>query len=238
MAADAQPKPSRYAALVEAVFLASYSPGARCVQLTADAFAEHAQRLGISVKTFSSLVYEFRHGRSELPAAVREVAPTNTEWVIEVATNGYRARAVPSLCLPPHHEVALTRLSDRTPGEHLAYGRRDEQWVISRLQHNQIFSHFLAGRITLLQHRTRTSNGSGQIEIDALMLAQGVGQADALCRCRPSAGVAADRCRRRYAKTLPSVGMPTPTSLYGRLASRNSVRTGTCCGSLSCHATG
>jgi hypothetical protein len=181
-------KVPRYAALIESVFLGAYRPGSECDPLTTRAFSHQAERLDISVKTFSSLIYYFRHGRSDLPSRVVDLAPAGTEWVIEVASDGYRARALPKLRLPDPAEIPLIRLPDWTPAEQLTYGRRDEQWVISRLHQNQVFSHFLGGRITLLQHHARTSNGAGQIEIDALLLAQVRDRQDAVVPLQAKSG--------------------------------------------------
>jgi hypothetical protein len=178
MAAKTDARHKRYAALLEAVFLAAHRADLSCVPLTSQAFALQARRLGVSVASIPSLVYEFRHGRSQLPPAMQKLAPKGREWLIEITQDGYRARAVPVLRLSDPSRAPLVALPDRTPAEHLVHGRRDEQWLISRLQHNEVFHHFLGGRVTLLQHHTRTRSGAGQLEIDALLLAQVRGRRD------------------------------------------------------------
>jgi hypothetical protein len=163
-----KPKPSRYAEIIERIFLSRYEPGATEVPFARSDIVSAAEELEIDLpKNLGDVIYSFRY-RTELPASVRECAPEGMEWQIQSAGRGnYRFKAVHRLNVVPNTSLAETKVPDATPGIISMYALSDEQALLAKLRYNRLIDIFTGVAAFSLQSHLRTTVPDiGQVETD------------------------------------------------------------------------
>lgn len=159
---------NRYSAIVEAVFVAKYEPGASSVDFKRDDLVEFANRLEIELpKNLGDIVYSFRY-RADLPSSILEKAPRGKTWIIRSAGRAqYRFVLVADTPLVPNPNLSITRIPDSTPGLIMKYAFSDEQALLARVRYNRLIDVFLGVACWSLQNHLRTTvKKLGQIETD------------------------------------------------------------------------
>ena len=86
---------SRYARIIESIFLEHHTPRAKSIPFERQEIVETAKKLKIELpKNIGDLIYSFRY-RTPLPESIRARAPKGKEWIIRPAGKGrYRFVAV------------------------------------------------------------------------------------------------------------------------------------------------
>lgn len=167
-------KPTRYAALLEHVFLANYTPGAHEVPFTKAELELAAQTVGIALpKNVPDLIYTFRY-RLDLPGKVAELAPEGRQWIIRGTGRAqYKFSAVKaSARIVPSERLIVTKVPDSTPELIRAKALGDEQALLALVRYNRLVDVFLGVAAHSLQNHLRTTVvGIGQVEVDEVYLA-------------------------------------------------------------------
>ncbi len=161
-------KLNRYTQIIERIFLARHTPGAREVSFDREDLVSAAQALGVSLpKNIGDVVYTFRY-RSALPEAIRALAPEGTSWIIRPAGRGrYRFVASEVALITPSEAMVETKLPDATPGVIARYALSDEQALLARIRYNRLVDIFTGVTCYSLQSHLRTTvPGLGQVETD------------------------------------------------------------------------
>ena len=159
---------SRYAAIIEAVFLAKHTPGATMVDFEREDLVESARQLNLALpKNLGDVLYSFRY-RAELPSSVLASAPEGKTWIIQATGRAkYRFALVSDTPLTPNPNLSVTRIPDSTPGLIEKYAFGDEQAVLARVRYNRLIDVFLGIACWSLQNHLRTTvAGLGQVETD------------------------------------------------------------------------
>ena len=161
---------SRYARLIEAVFLKNYEDGSREVVFQREDLAQAARELAIDLpKNLGDVIYSFRY-RESLPETVRKQAPAGLEWVIRPAGAGKYAFSLTDLSrIRPNELLAETSIPDATPGIIVQHGLCDEQGLLARIRYNRLLDIFTGVACYSLQNHLRTSVADlGQVETDEI----------------------------------------------------------------------
>ena len=159
---------SRYAAIIEAVFLAKHTPGATMVDFEREDLVESARQLNLALpKNLGDVLYSFRY-RAELPSSVLASAPEGKTWIIRATGRAkYRFALASDTPLTPNPNLSVTRIPDSTPGLIEKYAFGDEQAVLARVRYNRLIDVFLGIACWSLQNHLRTTvAGLGQVETD------------------------------------------------------------------------
>lgn len=164
--------PTRYAQIIESVFLANYDEGSDEVEFDREEFVHHAEKLGIAPpKNLGDVVYSFRY-RVALPASIRERAPEGLVWIIRAAGRSkYKFVAVKQDLIVPTDRMAETKLPDATPGVIAKWALSDEQALLAMLRYNRLIDIFAGVACYSLQNHLRTTApGIGQVETDEVYI--------------------------------------------------------------------
>jgi hypothetical protein len=163
---------SRYAQIIEHVFLARYSEGDTEVAFERDDLLEAADELGVArPKNIGDLVYSFRYRRA-LPEAVQARAPEDKYWIIRPAGAArYRFVAVAEPRILPNELIRPIKVPDATPSIIAMYALSDEQALLAVLRYNRLIDVFTGVTCYSLQSHLRTTvTELGQIETDEVYL--------------------------------------------------------------------
>ena len=159
---------SRYAAIIEAIFLAKHEHGQREVAFERQDIVAFASKLHISLpKNLGDLIYSFRY-RTALPEGILAQAPKGETWIIRPAGRSkYRFVLAPDLEIAPNPNLAVTKIPDATPGIIAKYAFSDEQALLARVRYNRLIDIFLGITCYSLQNHFRTTvKDIGQMETD------------------------------------------------------------------------
>ena len=167
-------QPNRYAQLIESIFLAKYTPGAREIAFQREDIATTAALLGIPLpKNIGDITYSFRF-RTAMPAAIQATALPGESWTIELAGRGvYRFTLKPTsqISITPNPALSETKIPDATPGIIAKYALSDEQALLAVLRYNRLIDIFTGLTCYSLQNHLRTTTREhGQIETDEIYL--------------------------------------------------------------------
>jgi hypothetical protein len=164
--------PTRYAQIIESIFLAGYEDGAEEVAFDREDIVHHAETLGVDLpKNLGDVVYNFRYRRA-LPEAIRERAPEGLVWIIRPAGRAkYKFVAVAQDVIVPTDRMAETKLPDATPGVIAKWALNDEQALLAMLRYNRLIDIFSGVACYSLQNHLRTTvAGMGQVETDEVYI--------------------------------------------------------------------
>lgn len=163
---------SRYAKIIEEIFLSRYKAGAVEVAFERDDIVRVAKKLGIRLpKNLGDVVYSFRY-RTPLPESVRLKAPKGKEWIIRPAGAArYRFVVTDKATISPSKMLAETKVPDSTPGVISMYALSDEQALLAKLRYNRLIDIFTGVACYSLQNHLRTTVPNlGQIETDEIYI--------------------------------------------------------------------
>lgn len=167
------PKPvtqSRYAALIEKIFFAHYTRGAKELAFVRPELKQAAKDLDIVLPdNLGDVLYSMRF-RTSMPTSVLDTQPAGYEWIIELAGRAkYIFRLAKRNRIVPNPSLATIRIPDSTPEIIAAYALDDEQALLAKVRYNRLIDIFLGLTTFSLQNHLRTTVKSiGQIEIDEL----------------------------------------------------------------------
>jgi hypothetical protein len=164
--------PTRYAQIIESVFLANYEEGSEEVEFGREDFVHHAEDLGIEPpKNLGDVVYSFRY-RVALPDSIRERAPEGLVWIIRAAGRSkYKFVAVKQDLIVPTDRMVETKLPDATPGVIARWALSDEQALLAMLRYNRLIDIFSGVACYSLQNHLRTTAPDiGQVETDEVYI--------------------------------------------------------------------
>lgn len=161
---------NRYNSIIERIFLKYYKPGVFEFNFEREEIREAAAELGLRPPdNLGDLPYSFRY-RQELPAAIRDTAQPEMEWIIKgVGRAKYQFKQVRLNRIVPRDELITIKVPDSTPEIISAYALGDEQALLAKVRYNRLIDIFLGITAYSLQNHLRTTvNGVGQIEIDEI----------------------------------------------------------------------
>ncbi len=161
---------SRYAALIEKVFLDRYSEGATEVPFERTDLDDAARAMSIRPpKNLGDVVYSLRY-RASMPQSVLATQSEGRKWLIEGTGRGrYLFRLVKFNRILPDPKLEVIWIPESTPSIVSAYAQSDEQALLARIRYNRVIDVFLGITSYSLQNHLRTTvKGIGQIEIDEL----------------------------------------------------------------------
>lgn len=164
------PPANRYSQIIETIFLAHYTAGAREVTFERQELADTAEQLGLPrPKNLGDIVYSFRF-RTEFPKAITTIAPTGQQWVIRKAGRStYRFVLVAEWAVTPNASLLCIKVPDATPGMIAKYALDDEQALLAKLRYNRLIDIFTGLTCYSLQNHLRCGvKGLGQIETDEI----------------------------------------------------------------------
>ncbi len=155
-------RPSRYAQIIERIFLSRYRPGAEELEFAREELVQAAEELGIAApKNLGDLVYSFRY-RTPLPESIRSRAPEGRRWIIRPSgTARYRFVAAKLTTIVPNSMLAETKIPDATPGVIAMYALDDEQALLAKLRYNRLIDIFTGVTCYSLQSHLRTRVPAG-----------------------------------------------------------------------------
>lgn len=160
-------KATRYAQMIERVFLDNYVQDAGSVEFTREQLSAAAESLGIALpKNLGDALYAFRY-RVGLPQVILDRQPQGLEWAI--FPNGpskYRFAAVPFATIVPTQGLSVTKIPDSTPGIIERYALLDEQGLLAKLRYNRLIDIHTGVAAYSLQSHLRTTIAEGQLETD------------------------------------------------------------------------
>ena len=158
---------TRYARLIERVFLDNYKEGAHSVEFSREELREVAKSLEIALpKNLGDTLYSFRY-RVGLPQAILDRQPEGLEWAIfPDGRSKYRFAAVPLATILPRQGLAVTKILDDTPGMIEKYALSDEQALLAKLRYNRLLDVYAGVTAYSLQSHLRTTIAEGQLETD------------------------------------------------------------------------
>lgn len=160
---------SRYAAIIERIFLSKYKAGMREVDFEREDIAKAAHELGVEMpKNLGDLIYNLRY-RADLPESIRATAGSDV-WIIKgVGRAKYRFVLSPDRPITPNTQMVSTKIPDATPGVVTKYALTDEQALLAKLRYNRLVDIFTGVTCYSLQSHLRTQvEGHGQVETDEL----------------------------------------------------------------------
>jgi hypothetical protein len=162
-------KRTRYAQIIERVFLDNYKPGAHSVEFTREEFLSTAQALRIRAPSnLGDVLYSFRY-RNQLPQAILDRQPPGLVWVIfpaRIRPAAYRFAAVPFAVVEPTQGMSVTKVPDATPGMIEMYALSDEQALLAKLRYNRLLDIYTGVTTYSLQSHLRTTIPESQVETD------------------------------------------------------------------------
>lgn len=169
----AKKKPSRYARIIERVFLDNFKRGAKSVPFTRAEFAVVASRLGIKLPSnLGDILYSFRY-RYGLPQSILDKQPRGLQWAIFPANYrpaAYKFVAVPFTAITPTQGLSVTKIPDATPGIIDMYAMGDEQALLAKLRYNRLLDIYSGVTTYSLQSHLRTTIPESQIETDEIYI--------------------------------------------------------------------
>ena len=160
---------SRYAAIIERIFLSKYREGSREIDFEREDIVEAAHDLGIDLpKNLGDLIYSLRY-RTDMPESIRATAGDDI-WIIKgVGRAKYRFVLSPNNPITPNTQMVSTKIPDATPGVVTKYALSDEQALLAKLRYNRLVDIFTGVTCYSLQNHLRTQvPGKGQAETDEL----------------------------------------------------------------------
>lgn len=163
---------SRYARLIEKIFLDRYKKGLNRIEFDREDLPTTATKLGIVLpKNLGDVVYSLRY-RSEMPSAILKTQPKGKEWIIVgIGRAKYEFRLVKLNRIVPRPELITVGIPDSTPEIIRAYALNDEQALLAIVRYNRLIDIFLGLTTFSLQNHLRTTIANGsQIEIDELYI--------------------------------------------------------------------
>jgi hypothetical protein len=163
---------NRYAQIIERIFFNHYTEGATEVCFERSEIEVVAQELHINLpKNLGDIVYSFRY-RVALPAAIREKATEDKQWIIRPAGRSkYCFALVAEHNITPQAMKAETKVPDATPGLVAMYSLDDEQALLAKLRYNRLIDIFTGVTCYSLQNHLRTFlAGIGQVETDEIYI--------------------------------------------------------------------
>lgn len=161
---------NRYVKIIEEIFTRNYHQGASEVAFARDEIVQVATKLKIPLpKNLGDIVYSFRY-RTELPEAIRRLAPEGLEWIIRpVGQARYQFALTAFPLIRPNQLLAETKIPDATPGIIATYALSDEQALLAKLRYNRLIDIFTGVTCYSLQSHLRTTvPNMGQVETDEL----------------------------------------------------------------------
>lgn len=164
---------SRYAQIIEHIFLSRYEEGDRAVPFERQDIVRAAEELDIPrPKNLGDVVYSFRHHRRALPEAVRARAPEDETWIIRQAGSGrYSFETTLIARIEPDEQLTDTKIPDSTPGVIAKYALSDEQALLAKLRYNRLIDIFTGVACYSLQSHLRTAVPEiGQVETDEIYI--------------------------------------------------------------------
>ena len=169
---DSEPtgKATRYAQMIERVFLENYEEGSRSVRFSREQLVHVAESLRIALpKNLGDTLYTFRY-RVGLPQAILDRQPPGLQWAIfPDGRSKYRFAAVPLATILPRPGLAVTKIPDATPGLIEKYSKyEDEQALLAKLRYNRLLDVHTGAVTYSLQSHLRTTIAEGQLETDEL----------------------------------------------------------------------
>ena len=163
-------EPSRYAKIIERIFLSRYRKGQEEISFERVEFEKVCKELGIEVpKNLGDVIYSFRF-RVPLPASILDRAPKGKQWVIRGAGKShYKFSAIKAANMVPNAMMVVTKVPDSTPGVIAMYALDDEQALLAKVRYNRLIDIFAGVACYSLQsHRRTTVTGLGQVETDEI----------------------------------------------------------------------
>ncbi|MDE2775105.1 MAG: endonuclease [Chloroflexota bacterium] len=164
------PKPSRYAQIIEDIFLANYKGGESSVSFSREEIEKSASRLNLPlVKNIGDLIYTFRF-RRDLPDAILERAHCGKLWVIALKGDAEYAFELRTFVhIHPDPALPVVKVPDATPGIVSRYALSDEQALLAKLRYNRLLDIFTGVACYSIQNHLRTKlERMGQIETDEI----------------------------------------------------------------------
>jgi hypothetical protein len=163
---------SRYAQIIESIFLENYQEGDEEVSFTREDLVHHAEKLGIDPpKNLGDVPYRFRY-RTSLPDAIKERAPEDKAWIIRGSERSkYKFVAVTEALITPTKLMAETKVPNATPGVIARWALNDEQALLAMLRYNRMIDIFSGVTCYSLQNHLRTTIlGGVQVETDEVYI--------------------------------------------------------------------
>ncbi|MBV1704335.1 MAG: endonuclease [Hyphomicrobiales bacterium] len=164
------PRPNRYRAIIERIFLDRWTTGATEFEFGRDDIVKTAAALGVDLpKNLGDVIYSLRY-RDELPDSILTTEPPGQSWSIEGAGRAvYRFKLAPTTKIAPNPSLATIPIPDATPQLIVKHAFDDEQALLAIVRYNRLIDIFVGLTTYSLQNHLRTSvRGIGQIEIDEL----------------------------------------------------------------------
>lgn len=163
-------RPGIYDAIIVEIFQRHYQEGAESFEFSRLELVEVAEHLNISLpKNIGDVLYSFRF-RKDLPNEILKTAPSDLEWLIELAGHGnYRFRLSKINLILPNPNLLQIKILDSTPEIISKYALSDEQALLAKVRYNRLIDVFLSITTYSLQNHLRTTvKNIGQIEIDEI----------------------------------------------------------------------
>lgn len=163
---------SRYAKIIERVFLDAYAEGDTEVEFERDDLFRAADELGVTrPRNIGDVVYSFRYRRA-LPESVQAAAPEGKAWIIRPAGAArYRFVAAADPQIVPNELIRATKVPDATPNIISMYALSDEQALLAKLRYNRLIDTFTGVTCYSLQSHLRTTVPEmGQVETDEVYI--------------------------------------------------------------------
>ncbi len=159
-----------YDPIIGEIFKRHHEENVQSFEFTRGEMLAVARELRIPIpKNIGDLIYSYRF-RAELPKRIRETAPENKEWLIELAGHGkYRFRLGVRSRIIPRADLLAIKIPDATPEIISRYALSDEQALLAKVRYNRLVDIFLGITAYSLQNHLRTTvRGIGQIEVDEI----------------------------------------------------------------------
>lgn len=163
---------TRYAALIEYIFLSRFDGTTRSVVFQRDELVSAAATLGIKLpKNLGDVIYSFRY-RASFPPSIASTAPPGYVWVIRPAGKGrYSMMTILDAPIVPTPDLDVTKIADSTPGIVAKYSLNDEQALLAKVRYNRLIDIFTGVTCYSLQNHLRTTvEGLGQVETDEVYI--------------------------------------------------------------------
>jgi len=161
---------STYRQIIEHVFFSKYEGEEEEIFFQREELVDAVGRLGIQrPKNLGDVIYKYR-SRSSLPESIRETAPPDLEWGIEMRGRSKYAFVLKSTTRVVPDEMRSSRkIPDATPGIVTRYALSDEQALLAQIRYNRLLDIFTGVTCYHLQsHLQTTVEDRGQIEVDGL----------------------------------------------------------------------
>jgi hypothetical protein len=117
-------------------------------------------------------IYSIRHGREDLPAEIRELAPQGKDWLLlPNGKSAYRFALTDRAFLEPDTSRRAIKIPDSTPQIIARYAQQDEQAVLARIRYCRLVDIFMGMASYQLQSHMRTTMAhfkGAQTELDEI----------------------------------------------------------------------